>query len=112
MEWKGIRKRRKVNGWIRWKADIISGCESFITERRNSWAERGEVGIFDVVASRYEYRKVPKGIPWGEGGKIAGERGGGERERERERREGEGNPVFLFALVRAAESLRNRRETR
>lgn len=34
------RKRRKVNGWIRWKADIISGCESFITERRT----RGESG--------------------------------------------------------------------
>jgi len=43
-------------------ADIVSGCESFITERELSRAERGELGIFDVVAGRYEYRKVSKGI--------------------------------------------------
>lgn len=48
-------------GW----ADIVSGCESFITERELSQAERSELGIFDVVAGRYEYRKVSKGIPQG-----------------------------------------------
>lgn len=47
------------------RADIVSGCESFITERELSRAERGELGIFDVVAGRYEYRKVSKGIPQG-----------------------------------------------
>jgi len=47
------------------RADIVSGCESFITERELSQAERGELGIFDVVAGRYEYRKVSKGIPQG-----------------------------------------------
>lgn len=60
-------------GWIpledemagKGRTDIVSGCESFITERELSRAERGELGIFDVVAGRYEYRKVSKGIPQG-----------------------------------------------
>jgi len=52
---KGRQRRRR-------RADIVSGCESFITERELSRAEWSELGIFDVVAGRYEYRKVSKGI--------------------------------------------------
>lgn len=54
-----VKKEEKGDG----RSDIVSGCESFITERELSRAERGELGIFDVVAGRYEYRKVSKGIP-------------------------------------------------
>lgn len=66
------------------RADIVSGCESFITERELSQAERGELGIFDVVAGRYEYRKVSKGIPQGraaDGGCDGIERRRGSRRR-------------------------------
>lgn len=63
MGWKGEEDTKgegewadKMEGWYHKWLRILYNWEE-------KWAERGEVGIFDVVASRYEYRKVPKGIP-------------------------------------------------
>lgn len=87
--WDGKERRTrkgKVNGQIRWKADIISGCESFITERRsgrgwNFWCSSKQIWISESSQRNSTER----------GGGSPGREEVGEREREkRDDREEEG----------------------